>query len=142
MSVKAVRVRDTVRFEDRDWRVLGVCDDHVDLSSTGVSDRVVSRPTLLGAPDFAVLGGQQRRPLVRTPEFDALPQAVQDAAVWWAEQLAEVVDGCLSTGEGPNFDVSVTTLRQREVAKVAQLASRGRDVSLRMLRPRPTCFGS
>lgn len=140
MSVRAVRVRDTVRFEGRDWRVLGMRDDHVDLSSTGVPDRVVPRLALLGAPDFAVLDGQQRRPLSRTPEFDALPQGVQDAAVWWAEQLTDVVDGCPCTGEGPNFDVSVTTLRQREVAKVAQLASQGREVSLRMLQRKRARF--
>src|SRR5690606_6499744 len=83
--------------------------------------------------------------------FNELPPEVQERARWWEEHLTEVIDGVPCTAPAgtlprPEFDVTTTTLRQREQAKVDELAvqgglpEQGSDANLRLLQRRRAAY--
>jgi transposase InsO family protein len=89
-------------------------------------------------PDFAVVTAGGRAPLPPEGLLEGLPADVTEQARWWERHMAEVVSG-LPADAGPNavprleYDPAVTSLRQREIAKAAELRAAGRDVPLRTL---------
>ncbi|AXO25642.1 integrase [Mycobacterium avium subsp. hominissuis] len=75
-------------------------------------------------------------PLCSEESLSGVPPEVADRARWWERHLIEVLTGTGDARSGvsqPKFDVSVTTLRQRELAKVEELRAAGHDVSFKTL---------
>lgn len=89
-------------------------------------------------PDFTVVTAGSRAPLPPEGLLDGLPAGVTDQARWLEGHLAEVVSGLpadagLDAVPRPEYDPAVTSLRQREIAKVAELRAAGHQVPLRTL---------
>jgi putative transposase len=101
-------------------------------------DQGVTLAELFTDPGFAVVTAGGRAPLPPEGLLDALPARVAEQARWLECHLAEVVSG-LPAGAGagavprPEYDPAVTSLRQREIAKAAELRAAGRQVPLRTL---------
>jgi putative transposase len=98
----------------------------------------VALAELFTGPDFAVVAAGRRAPLPPEGLLDGLPAGVSGRARWLEGHLAEVVSG-LPADAGPDavprpeYDLAVTSLRQREIAKSAELRAAGREVPLRTL---------
>jgi transposase InsO family protein len=98
----------------------------------------VALAELFTDPDFTVVTAGSRAPLPPEGLLDGLPAEVTDQARWLEGHLAEVISG-LPAGAGsdavprPEYDPAVTSLRQREIAKVAELQAAGHQVPLRTL---------
>ncbi|MGH3226607.1 MAG: integrase, partial [Streptosporangiaceae bacterium] len=101
-------------------------------------DPAVALADLFTDPGFAVLTADSRAPLPPEGLLDGLPAEVSGQARWWEGHMAEVVGG-LPADAGrdavprPEYDPAVTSLRQREIAKVAELRAAGHQVPLRTL---------
>ncbi|WP_260502416.1 Mu transposase C-terminal domain-containing protein [Rhodococcus aetherivorans] len=93
---------------------------------------------LLGDPTFEIVSSVPRRRPVVPPYFDALPPRIRERAVWLEAHVTEVLDGIPSTEDGtgraprPEYDITRTTLRQRELAKIGELARSDRPMSLQV----------
>jgi putative transposase len=89
-------------------------------------------------PDFAVVAAGGRAPLPPEGLLEGLPAEVTERARWWERHMAEVVSG-LPADAGPDavpapkYDPAFTSLRQREIAKAAELRAAGCEVPLRTL---------
>ncbi len=126
-----------VRFRAEVRSVTGVAAGMVLLSGTG-ADLAVPLAELFADPGFAVVTAGGSAPLPPEGLLDGLPAAVTERARWWESHLAEVASG-LPADAGPvavprpEYDPAVTSLRQREIAKAAELRLAGHDVPLRTL---------
>ncbi|HCU91683.1 MAG TPA: integrase [Actinobacteria bacterium] len=92
---------------------------------------------LLSAPGFRLV---TRVPAALPPRglLDALPDAAAEQARWWERHVIEVVTGvppevAAGTRPRPEYDPQSRTLRQREMAKVGELAAAGHRVPLSTL---------
>jgi putative transposase len=98
----------------------------------------VTLAELFTDPDFAVLSAASPAPLPPAGLLEELPAEVAGQARWWECHMAEVVSG-LPADSGPGamprrqYDPAVTSLRQREIAKAAELRDAGHEVPLRTL---------
>lgn len=129
-----LRVGDRVRYDGSSWRIVAFDGPRVRLADPGRDDVTVPVTGLVSAPDFAVLeGSPARQPLTRNARFDELPDTVRQNALWWQRHLVDVITGRPFDGAGPNFDPRLTSMRQREQAKVQQLAEDGHRVALNSL---------
>ena len=77
---------------------------------------------------------------VRSPRRTSTLLSVEhrEKALWLQDHISEVLDGAPAgsppeTPARPGYDVTCTTLRQRELAKVAELADTDRPIGLRVL---------
>lgn len=108
----------------------------------------VTLSALFADPTFdGQTGRRARGSLPPTAWFNQLPPDVQERARWWEEHLTEVIDGVPCTapaGALPRswYDVTTTTLRQREQAKVDELTVQGEQVNLRALQRRRSAYES
>jgi len=102
---------------------------------TGVVTQVRAAE-LVADPGFLVVS-QHHAPLPASGMLETLPEAVRENALWWETHIVELLSGLRSDGSAelmrPEFDPATTTLRQRELAKVAQLRAEGRPVGLASL---------
>jgi putative transposase len=101
-------------------------------------ERGVPLAELFADPGFAVAGGGSPAPLPPEGLLGALPPGAAERARWLEGHLAEVVSGLpADAGQGavprPEYDPALTSLRQREIAKAAELRAAGRPVALRTL---------
>ena len=101
-------------------------------------ESAVALPELFTDPQFAVVTAGSRAPLPPEELLEGLPAAVTGQARWWEGHIAEVVSGLPADAAPeavprPEYDPVVTSLRQREIAKVAELRAAGRHVPLRTL---------
>jgi putative transposase len=147
-----VRVGDRVRFDGQVWDVGGLDAGTVYLSAQGRRPLAVTLSTLFADPTFDGQSGRRARgALPPTALFNELPAEVQERARWWEEHLTEVIDGVpcsapAGTLPRPEFDVTTTTLRQREQAKVNELAAerqlpeQGGEANLRLLQRRRAAY--
>jgi putative transposase len=126
-----------VRFRGQVCSVTGLAGGTALLSGAGV-DVAVPLAELFADPGFAVMTAGRPAPLPPEGLLDGLPAAVTERARWLEAHLAEVVSGLpADAGPGavsrPEYDPAVTSLRQREIAKAAELRLAGHDVPLRTL---------
>jgi hypothetical protein len=101
-------------------------------------ESAVTLADLFTDPGFAVVTAGSRAPLPPEGLLEGLPAEVTSRARWWERHMAEVVcglpaDAGSDSGPRPEYDPAVTSLRQREIAKVAELQAAGHDVPLRTL---------
>nr|WP_238845647.1 integrase [Nocardia terpenica] len=95
----------------------------------------VERSVLFALPGFVVVGAG-RAPLPALERLDGFAPGVVEQARWWEDHVVEVLSGLPPhAGPGvtprPEYDTAAHTLRQREIAKVAELEAAGNAVSLR-----------
>jgi transposase InsO family protein len=131
---------DEVELRGCRYTISAVADGGVAL--TGVTGEVVTVPIaeLLAEPGVTVVGPARRRaPLPARGLLDGLPAETVERAQWWEQHVAEVLTGLApdsppGAAAAPKFDPLRTSLRQREIAKVAELQAAGEPVSLTTLR--------
>ena len=141
-----VRVGDRVHFDGQVWDVGGLDAGTVYLTAASRKPMAVSLSALFADPAFeGPTGRRARGALPPTALFNELPVPVQERTRWWEEHLTEVIDGvpCAAPDVAlprPAFDVTTTTLRQREQAKVDELVAMGEEVTLRALQKRRAVY--
>ncbi len=126
---------DGVRFRGQVRTVTGLAAAVACLAGL---ESAVALADLFTDPEFAVITAGSRAPLPPEGLLAGLPAEVTGQARWWERHIAEVVSG-LPADAGPDsrprpeYDPAVTSLRQREIAKAAELRLAGHDVPLRTL---------
>ncbi|MFG2672657.1 Mu transposase C-terminal domain-containing protein [Streptomyces sp. NPDC048445] len=93
---------------------------------------------LLASEGFAVLGtGPSRPPLPQEGVLDGLPEEEAERVRWWQRHLTELMTGHPDADHGTpvraEYDPNVRSVRQRELAKVAELRETGEEVALSTL---------
>lgn len=101
---------------------------------------VIPLPQLLADPALALISGA-RPPLCSEESLAGLPEAAVEKARWWEQHILEVLTGrppdfAPGSRPRPQFDPSKSSLRQRELAKLAELHADGHQVSRNALQRR------
>ena len=114
--------------------VTGLSGSRARLVDVTGAESSVALAELLSAPGFRML---TRAAAALPPQglLDSLPAEAVDQARWWERHIVEVITGVPpETGTGarprPEYDPAARTLRQRELAKVGELARDGHQVPL------------
>jgi putative transposase len=133
-----LRLGDFVKVGDGLQEIIGIDGQAVVLLGGDGRRTACKVGALLSDPAVEIVTcGQRRRP-VAPDYFDMLPEDIRDKALWLERHVSEVLDG-VPAGSEPGvapragFDVASTTLRQRELAKVEELARLGRPIGLEVL---------
>ncbi len=96
---------------------------------------VVPLAAVLSDPTFALApGGRDTAPLPPSGLLDGVPETVAEQARWWERHIVEILTGLPPEHEPmatvrPEYDPRRVSLRQRELAKVAELQATGHKVS-------------
>lgn len=142
---RALRVGDRVRFDGQEHVVTGLSGTLVRLDAAG-TESVLAVTRLQAAADFAVSSSVSAASLPGLGLMAGLPAAALERARWWERHILEV-----ETGRRPDdpdaptraeFDPARTTLEQRELVKVAELAALGETASRRTLRRYRSAYAS
>lgn len=128
-AADVVRTGDVVRVQNVEYRVDSVRNGQVVLAGPHRAVREMSAAELAAANGFTVVDRRPVAPLRDLDVFDGLPEEQRDEAVFWERHVKDVMEGRAWDGEGPNYDPLSTSMRQREEAKVRELAEAGRVVS-------------
>lgn len=135
--VSAVAVGDEVRIGDRTWRVARIATGAVELNDVNGAHADMSIAELLSDPSFSVVASASpiRAPIPPRGFFEALPREVADAAREWEKHVTEVLRGVPAGAPSGTcvrleYDPARSSLRQRQIAKVAELFGSGTAVSL------------
>jgi putative transposase len=130
----SLRVGDEVLIDGAARMVTGLSGSRVWLVDVTGAESSVAQAELLSAPGFQMV---TRAPAALPPRglLDSLPAEAVDQARWWERHIVEVISGVLpETGKEarprPEYDPAARTLRQRELAKVGELAGDGHQVPL------------
>lgn len=99
-----------------------------------VGDRtVVPLPALLADPSLEVLAAT-RPALCSASMLDGVPDEIAERARWWERHVVEVLTGrppgSSRSAPRPEFDPALRSLRQREIAKHAELQAAGHEMTL------------
>ncbi|MEV2226930.1 integrase, partial [Nocardia vinacea] len=110
--------------------MVGLSDGEARLLDAAGGPRVVPLPQLIGDPTLKVGDVAGVAPL---RSLDELPEGVAAQARWWEQQIVEVLRGTPPDSESgagvkPEYDPRRHSLRQRELAKVAELRRLGHQV--------------
>ncbi|PQM49165.1 hypothetical protein C1Y40_00627 [Mycobacterium talmoniae] len=130
-----VREGDEIRLAGEVFTVLALSGGAVRLMNS-VGDRCAVPLSQLRTDPTLELVSSSWPPLCSQESLSGVPPAVADRARWWERHLIEVLTGTGDAGSDAGrcaFDVSVTTLRQRELAKVEELQAAGYEVSFKTL---------
>ena len=126
---------DEVRLGNGSHTVIAVAAAAVRLADVTGTESVVPLAQLLADPAFELITA--RRPARLAPEglLSQLPAAVAGQARWWEQHILEVVTGLRpESGPGavprPEYDPATRSMRQREIAKVAELSAAGHQTGL------------
>lgn len=90
---------------------------------------------VLGNPGFALVSsGRDAAPLPPSGLLEDVPETVAEQARWWERHIVEILTGLPPEHEPgapvkPEFDPARVSLRQRELAKAAELEASGHKVS-------------
>lgn len=132
-----LRVGDEVRVDDARYTVAGLSGSHAVLVDVTGTESSIALPDLLRAPGFQLV---TRAAAALPPQglLDTLPTEVVEQARWWERHIVEVITGVppdagRTARPRPEYDPNTRTLRQRELAKVGELAGDGRTVPLSTL---------
>ncbi|MER6439333.1 hypothetical protein ABT275_23645 [Streptomyces sp. NPDC001185] len=135
---RLLRVGDMVRFDGRLHTVVALEGTAVRLVDEAVSASVVLLPHLLMSDGFEVVTAASPRMTVpASGVLESFPRKAVERAEWWQRHLVEVLTGRPAhVPDGPvktEYDPQVRSLRQRELAKAAELEASGTAVSLTVL---------
>ena len=135
-----LQLGDQLRFQDSQYEISGL-DGEIALltmrEGAGALRVAIKLTALLADPSFEPVTTTFGRRRIRPHYFDALPAAVRERACWLEQQVTEVLDGVpvgAPPGTSPRrgYDVTGTSLREREITKVAELATGGERMVLRV----------
>ncbi|WP_081215426.1 Mu transposase C-terminal domain-containing protein [Mycobacterium avium] len=135
MRAGIVREGDEIRLAGEVFTVLALSGGAVRLMNAAGERCSVPLSQLRADPTLELVSSSWP-PLCSEESLSGVPPEVADRARWWERHLIEVLTGTGDARSGvsqPKFDVSVTTLRQRELAKVEELRAAGHDVSFKTL---------
>jgi putative transposase len=126
---------DEVRIAGVTHTIAGLSGGQVHLVDAAGNKSVTSLAELFSSPGAVVLPALRKAPLPPQGLLQSLPASLTERARWWEKHIVEVLTGTPpQTGPGaaasPGYDPNVTTLRQREIAKVAELKLLGHEVPL------------
>ncbi|WP_245703596.1 hypothetical protein [Streptomyces lushanensis] len=129
---------DRVRYEGREHSVVALHGTAVRLVDDAQAASVVLLGHLLASEGFAVLGtGPSRPPLPEEGVLEGLPEEEAERVRWWQRHLTELMTGRPDAEPGTpvraEYDPDVRSVRQRELAKVAELREAGEEVALSTL---------
>ena len=131
-----LRPGDEVRLGNGSRTVIAVTAAAVRLADVTGTESVVPLAQLLADPAFELIT-PRRRPAGLPPEglLSQLPAAVAEQARWWEQHILEVVTGLRpDAGIGavprPEYDPATRSMRQREIAKIAELSAAGHQAGL------------
>ncbi|MEV7868873.1 transposase [Streptomyces sp. NPDC088124] len=135
---RLLRAGDLVRFGGRLHTVAALEGTAVRLVDEGQSASVVMLAHLLSSNGFEVVTPASVRTVVPPAgALEGLPARAVERAEWWQRHLVEMLTGRpLEDPHGPvkpEYEPAVWSLRQRELAKAAELAAAGTAVSLTVL---------
>ncbi|QXQ08765.1 DDE-type integrase/transposase/recombinase [Paeniglutamicibacter sp. Y32M11] len=136
----SVRLGNRILFHGIEYRLTGLDGDVAILTVTGEPPIAVKIGSLFADQSFKVLDATavRRRVVGQSRVFDSLPDDVKVKARWMEQHITEVLDG-VASGSAPEvfprpaYDVRLKSLRQRELAKHAELLELGEDLSLSKL---------
>jgi hypothetical protein len=133
----SLRVGDEVEVGGAVHTVTGLSGSAACLADVTGTESSIALAELLSAPGFRLLA---RAPAALPPQglLDVLPDTAAEQARWWERHILEVVAGvppeaAAGTRPRPEYDPRSRTLRQRELAKAAELAAAGHQVPLSTL---------
>jgi putative transposase len=133
-----LRPGDTLRLGGATHTVAGL--DSATVRLADVTGAVTEVPTagLLADPSLELVT-PSRVPMAPQPALDRLPAETVETARWWERHLAEVICGVPpgsppGTRPRPDYDPARRSLRQRELAKHAELTGAGHQVGLSTLK--------
>ncbi|MFI2348705.1 Mu transposase C-terminal domain-containing protein [Streptomyces sp. NPDC019443] len=136
---------DRVHYDGREHTVAALHGTSVRLVDDAQAASVVLLGHLLASEGFAVLSTGPAR--LRLPEegvLDGLPEEAAERARWWQRHLTELMTGRRDATRGTTvrreYDPDVHSVRQRELAKLAELREAGEEVSLSTLQRLRTRF--
>jgi putative transposase len=130
---------DEVRLGNGSHTVVAVSAAAVRLADVTGAESVMPLVRVLADPAFALIT-PRGQPARLPPEglLGQLPAAVAERARWWERHIIEVLTG-LPPGSAPGavprpeYDPARCSVRQREIAKVAELSAAGHRVGLSTL---------
>ncbi|WP_342456392.1 hypothetical protein [Streptomyces coeruleorubidus] len=136
---------DRVHYDGREHTVAALHGTSVRLVDDAQAASVVLLGHLLASEGFAVLStGPARPPLPEEGVLDGLPEEAAERARWWQRHLTELMTGRPDATPGTavrrEYDPEVHSVRQRELAKLAELREAGEEVSLSTLQRLRTRF--
>jgi putative transposase len=130
----SLRAGDEVLVDGAAHTVTGLSGSRVWLVDVTGAKSSVALAELLSTPGFRMV---TRPPAALPPQglLDSLPAEAVDQARWWEGHIIEVITGVppeagKGAGPRPEYDLAARTLRQRELAKVGELARGGHQVPL------------
>lgn len=133
----ALRVGDEVEVGGAVHTVTGLSGSAARLADVTGTESSIALAELLSTPGFRLVA---RAPAALPPQglLDALPDTAAEQARWWERHILEVVTGVPPEAAAgirprPEYDPQSRTLRQREMAKAAELAAAGYQVPLSTL---------
>ncbi|MEO3747319.1 hypothetical protein [Plantactinospora sp. B5E13] len=133
-----LRIGDEVRLREQVHVVDGLAEGQVRLLDVAGGAVVMPLSRLLTDPTFRLVSAVPPAPLPPAGLLDGLPDEAVEQARRWERHIVEVLTGRPPGAEKgargrPEFDPETRTLRQRELAKVAELAGQGEQVSFKTL---------
>jgi putative transposase len=134
--LQALRAGDDVLLGGELHTVQAVSATSVRLANVvgAVSDMPLAE--LLASPGFTLASAPRARaPLPPSGLLDGIPEAKAEQARWWERHVVEILTGLLpenapGAAPKPEYDPARVSLRQREIAKVAELEAVGHKTSL------------
>jgi putative transposase len=129
-----LRVDDEVQLAAGRHTVISVSGTEIVLEDV-IGSRFTTAPAeLFTMPGFSIMS--TRAPLPPQGLLDGLSPEVIEQVRWWESHIVEVLTGkrpdhTPTCRIKPEYDPSTHTLRQRELAKVAELSAAGHQVALR-----------
>lgn len=126
---------DEVRLGNGSHTVVAVAAAGLVLADVTGAESVIPLAQVLADPAFELV--TPRRSVRLAPEglLSQVPVAVAGQARWWEQHIIEVVTGLRpESGPGaaprPGYDPAVYSMRQREIAKIAELSAGGHPIGL------------
>lgn len=132
-----LRVGDEIVVDGATHTVAGLSGSQAQLVDVIGTESRIALADLLGAPGFRMVA-RSAAPLPPQGLMDSLPADIAEHARWWERHVVEVIRGIppessRAARPRPEYDPATRTLRQREMAKVSELAATGHAVPLSTL---------
>lgn len=135
-----ISIGNRISFRGVIYNLTGLDGDVALLTVPGEPPVAIRVTSLFADQSFEILDAIPLHRRITGPSrlFDSLPVEVQQTARWWESHITEVLDGVpcdAAPGQVPrrNYDARLRSLRQRELAKHAELLKLGEDLSFSKL---------